>query len=73
MTTIVPVQRTAVGRPLRHDDLDRRRANQLRAGRWCPMAAMRPSRDSGCEVASNPCGAGGWAPGPGRGPEGGRR
>jgi len=56
----------------RHDD-DRRRANQLRTGRWCPMAAMRPGRDSRWDVASNHCGAAGRAPAPGGGPEGGRR
>jgi hypothetical protein len=64
MTTIVPGQRTALGRPLRRDDHDRRRAKQLRTGRWCPMAAMRPSRDSRGEVASNQYSAAGWAPGP---------
>jgi len=42
-------------------------------GRWCPMAAMGPSRDSRCDVASNHYGAAGRAPGPGGGPEGGRR
>jgi hypothetical protein len=73
MITIVPGQRTALGRPLRHDDHDRRRASQLRTGRWCPMAALRPSRDSKCDVAGNPYGAAGRAPGPGGGPEGGRR
>jgi hypothetical protein len=33
MTTIVPGQRTALAGPLRHDDHDRRRANQIRTGR----------------------------------------
>jgi ribosomal protein S27AE len=64
MTTIVPGQRTAAGRPLRHDDHDPRRANQLRTGRWCPTAAMRPGRDSRWDVASNQYGAAGrgtWA------------
>ena len=42
MTTIVTQHRRAVGRALRHDDRHRRRANQLRTRRWCPMAAMRP-------------------------------
>ena len=73
MTTIVTQHRRAVGRALRHDDRHRRRANQLRTGRWCPMAAMRPGRDSRWDVASNHCGAAGRAPAPGGGPEGGRR
>lgn len=73
MTTIVPGHRTALGRSLGHDDYDRRRANQPRTGRWGPMAAMRPSRDSRGDVASNQHGAAGWTPGPGGGPEGGGR
>jgi len=44
MTTIVPGQRTALCRPLRHDNHDRRRANQLRTGRWRPMAAAEPGQ-----------------------------
>jgi hypothetical protein len=63
----------AAGRPLRHDDHGRRRANQLRTGRWGPTAALRPGRDSRWDVASNHYGAAGRAPGPGGGPEEGRR
>jgi hypothetical protein len=47
MTTIVPGQRTALCRPLRHDNHDRRRANQLRTGRWRPMAAAEPGQQMG--------------------------
>jgi hypothetical protein len=44
MTIIVPPQRTALARPLSHDIHGRRRADQLRTGRWRPIAAAEPGQ-----------------------------
>jgi hypothetical protein len=67
-----PGRPRSAARPRREDD-DRRRANRLRAGRWCPAAAPTAFPGCGCAVAGSQEGAAGWAPGPGAGPAGGER